>query len=86
MMKVKVLVTQCVRLFVTPLIVASQAPLSMEFSRREYWSGLPFPSPVLTRILSPGLNSSKGRFFTFWATREAHLLWSSFYSMCESNL
>ena len=29
----------------TPLIVAYQAPLSMEFSRQEYWNGLPFPSP-----------------------------------------
>ena len=34
-----------VRLFVTPGTVAYQAPLSMEFSREEYWSGLPFPSP-----------------------------------------
>ena len=32
-------------LFVTPWAVARQAPLSMEFSRPEYWSGLPFPSP-----------------------------------------
>ena len=29
----------------TPWNVACQAPLSMRFSRREYWSGLPFPSP-----------------------------------------
>ena len=29
----------------TPRTVAGQAPLSMEFSRQEYWSGLPFPSP-----------------------------------------
>ena len=29
----------------TPWIVALQAPLSMAFSRHEYWSGLPFPSP-----------------------------------------
>ena len=35
----------CVRLFVTPWTVAHQAPLSMGFSRQEYWSGLPFPSP-----------------------------------------
>ena len=35
----------CVRLFVTPWTVARQAPLSMEFSRQEYWSGLPFPTP-----------------------------------------
>ena len=34
-----------VRLFVTPWTVARQAPLSMGFSRQEYWSGLPFPSP-----------------------------------------
>ena len=34
-----------VRLFVTPWTVACQAPLSMGFSRQEYWSGLPFPSP-----------------------------------------
>ena len=35
----------CVRLFVTPWTVAHQAPLSMGFSRQEYWSGLPFPTP-----------------------------------------
>ena len=34
-----------VQLFVTPWIVACQTPLSMWFSRQEYWSGLPFPSP-----------------------------------------
>ena len=34
-----------VRLFVTPWTGAYQAPLSMGFSRQEYWSGLPFPSP-----------------------------------------
>ena len=33
-----------VRLFVIPWTVAHQAPLSMEFSWQEYWSGLPFPS------------------------------------------
>ena len=34
-----------VRLFSTPRIVDHQASLSMGFSRREYWSGLSFPSP-----------------------------------------
>ena len=34
-----------VRLFMTPWTVAYQAPPSMGFSRQEYWSGLPFPSP-----------------------------------------
>ena len=34
-----------VRLFVMPWTIARQAPLSIGFSRQEYWSGLPFPSP-----------------------------------------
>ena len=42
-MKVKSL--SRVRLFATPWTVARQAPPSMGFSRKEYWSGLPFPSP-----------------------------------------
>ena len=43
--KVKLKLLSRVQLFVTPWTVAHQAPLSMEFSRQEYWSGLPFPSP-----------------------------------------
>ena len=35
-----------VRLFATPQTAAYQAPLSVGFSRQQYWSGLPFPSPV----------------------------------------
>ena len=35
----------CVRLFATPGTAAYQAPPSMGFSRQEYWSGVPFPSP-----------------------------------------
>ena len=38
-------VAQSCRHFVTPWTVAHQAPLSMGFSRQEYWNGLPFPSP-----------------------------------------
>ena len=34
-----------VQLFATPWTVAHHAPLSMGFSRQEYWSELPFPSP-----------------------------------------
>ena len=37
----------CVQLFVTPWTVTRQAALSMGFSRTEYWSGLPFPSPFI---------------------------------------
>ena len=36
-----------VQLFVTPWTVALQAPLSMEFPRQEYWSGFPFPTPIV---------------------------------------
>ena len=43
---VKVKSLSRVRLWVTPWTVAHQAPLSMEFSRQEHWSGLPFPSPM----------------------------------------
>ena len=35
----------CVRLFATPWTIARQAPLTMGFSRQEYWSGLPFSPP-----------------------------------------
>ena len=42
-----------VQLFATPWTVAREALLSMEFSRREYWSGLPFPSPG--DLLDPGI-------------------------------
>ena len=45
----------CVRLFATPWTVAHQAPLSMGFSRQDYWSGLPF-SP-LGDLPDPGIKS-----------------------------
>ena len=42
---VAVQLPSCVSLFATPRTAAFQGPLSMGFSRQEYWSGLPFPSP-----------------------------------------
>ena len=42
-----------VQLFVTPWTVAYQVPPSMEFSRQEYWSGLPLPSPG--NLPNPGI-------------------------------
>ena len=42
-----------VQLFVTSWTVARQTPLSMEFLRQEYWSGLPFPTPGY--LLYPGI-------------------------------
>ena len=53
----------------TPWAVVSQAPLFMEFSRQEYWSGLPFPHPG--DLPNPGIEPESplaptltGRFFT----------------------
>ena len=40
-----------VQLFATPWTIACQVPLPMEFSRQEYWSGLPFASPFSILIL-----------------------------------
>ena len=65
----------CVWLCVTPWTVAHQAPLSMEFSRQEYWSRLTFPLPK--ELLDPGIEPTSltspalaGGFFTASATWE----------------
>ena len=49
--KVKVKSLSCVRLLATPWTAAHQAPPSMGFSRQEYWSGVPLPSPNKKIIL-----------------------------------
>ena len=67
------------RAYVTLWTVAHQRPLSMEFSRQEYWSGLPLPSPgnlpnpgiEVPSLMSPPL---AGGFFTTSAPWEAHKL------------
>ena len=64
-----------VQLCSTLWTISRQAPLSMEFSRQEYWSGLPCSPPgdlpnqgLNPRLMSPAL---VGRFFTISATWEA---------------
>ena len=66
-----------VQLFETLWTIAHQVPLSMRFSRQEYWSGLPCPPPG--DLSRPGIESQSlmspalaGRFFTTSATWEAH--------------
>ena len=49
--KVKVKWLNRVRLFLTPWTAAHQSPPSMGFSRREYWSGVPLPSPMVNDLL-----------------------------------
>ena len=66
-----------VQLSVTPWTVVHQSPLSMQFFRQEYWSGLPFPT--LGDLPNPGIEPGVSFFswigrwiFTTGATREAH--------------
>ena len=70
---------QGVWLFVSPWTVAHQAPLSMGFSRQEYWSALPGPPPG--DLPDPGIEpvspALAGGFFTTSATWEAHVLYQS---------
>ena len=77
-----------VQLFATPWTVARQAPLSMEFSRQEYWSGLPFPIPG--DLPNPGIKPTSlsspvlaGWLFTNCTTLEAPscLLYSPIQSL-----
>ena len=54
--------------FATPWTIAGQAPLPMEFSRQEHWSGFPFPSPgdlphPAIKPTSPVFPALAGRFF-----------------------
>ena len=55
-----------VRLFATPWTVAHQAPLSMEFFRKEYWNGLSFPPPgdLPDPGIKPASLTQAGGFFT----------------------
>ena len=57
----------------TPWTVAHEAPLSMGFSRQEYWSGLPCPSLGYLPHpgIKPGSSHIAGRFFTIWTIMEA---------------
>ena len=69
--KVKLKSLSCVLLFATPWTVAYEIPPSMEFSRQEYWSGLPFPSPgsLPHPGIEPGSPILQADAFTIWATR-----------------
>ena len=65
--------------FVTPMDCSPQAPLSMEFSRQEYWSGLPFPTPgdLPDSGIEPVSLASPipaGRFFTTAPTRKPTII------------
>ena len=60
----------------TPWTVAHKASLPMGFSRQEYWTGLPSPSPrdLPNSGTEPWVSCTAGRFFTHWATRSRNAL------------
>ena len=71
--KVKVKSLRCVWLLVTSWTAAYQAPLSMGFSRQEYWSRVPLPSPCIRQMLPNYLVRSFILWF-FEKTRNEHIL------------
>ena len=75
--KVKVKLLSHVRLLATPWTAAHQAPPSMEFSRQEYWSGVPLPSPFNFEI-TPKV------FFWNYTEMPASTLWSLSYLSAHS--
>ena len=67
-------------LFATPWTIAYQAPLSVGFSRQEYWSGLPFPSPGARPNpgIEPGSPALQTDAFTILTTMEnMHIKYST---------
>ena len=96
--KSRVIVHACVlsrsQLFVTPWTVAHQAPLSMGFSRQEYWSRLPFPPPG--DLLHPGIETASpvspalaGGFFITVPPRkpfEKSRVWCINYTFSSTNI
>ena len=71
------------KLCLTLWTVAHQSPLSKGFSRQEYWSGLPFPSPGESSQPRNWTQVSciAGRFFTNWAIRKPQFLEVTFKSL-----
>ena len=85
--KVKVKSLSCVRLFATLWTVAYQAPLFMGFSRQEYWSGLPFPSPG--DLPDPGIKPGSrvaGRRFNLYEGYIKPISMSSSYTDLQNEL
>ena len=84
----------CVRLFATPWTVAHQAPPSMGFSRQEYWSGLPFPSPgdLPDPGIKPGSPALQADVLTFeppgkpWTQLNMHAILNPVYFPSEHAL
>ena len=84
-------------LFATPWTVACQAPLSLGFSRQEYWSGLPCPLPgdlskPGIKLVAPASPTLADRFYGFfvirttWEAQSCNTINSCFHQLCWGNL
>ena len=67
----------CVQFFATPWTVVQQTPLFMEFSRQEYWRGLPFPPPggLPDSRIEPRAPALAGGFFTTESPGKPPIAW-----------
>ena len=68
--KVKVKLLSCAWLLATPRTAAHQSPLSMGFSRQEYWSGVPLPSPEAWEFTAFDYKSMQQK--VFWPAKSPH--------------
>ena len=73
----------CVQLSATPWTVGHQAPLSVGFSRQEYWSGVPYPPPrdLPNPVIEPLCPALAGRFFTTVPPRKPLFIY--YYHRCH---
>ena len=74
--KVKVRLLSRAQLFATPWTAAHQAPLSMGFSRQEYWSGVPSPSPTMEYYSAINKNEIIASCSNMNGLRGYHTKWS----------
>ena len=84
--KVKVKSLSGVRLLATPRTAAHQAPLSIGFSRQQYWSGQPFPSPGdhPDPGIEPWSPALWADFLASWVTRETQMWY--YFNFCVAPL
>ena len=78
------------QLVVTPSTIVPQVPVSMQFPRQEYWSGLPFPTPgdlpdLGIESVSLGSPALAGGFFTTWETLQGIILSTLYFTSLHKN-
>ena len=83
--RISYIVLSCVRFFAIPWTVAHQAHLPMGFSSQEYWSGLPFPSPISTlKLFKINFRFYEFYLIDYWSWVFPPFLFSSFWVHSKS--